>query len=286
MSDGTFRGRWVDEVFRNPSPSAEVRVFLLFLAHYHMGPTGRVSEPRDKLAEGLGCHPRKVSAKFAAAIESGLLRQTTRGQKYQTAVYEAVIPGLSQGASTRHPDGFQGAADYHPEDSAQGAADYHPEGAQDATHPHPDDVSGCQHPAPHIYTGDEVGEHGTDAVVVQLFDEEDLTPSRKRSNESAEDPLFAAFYSTYPRKKSPGDARKAWGQAMKKGADPNHIVAAAERFRDDPRRKASDPKFTPYPASWLRAESYDDEPDQPSPARAASGSNLPPRDAYDPKDFA
>jgi hypothetical protein len=36
VSDGTYRGRWVDEVFRSSGVSAEVKVFLLFLAHYYI----------------------------------------------------------------------------------------------------------------------------------------------------------------------------------------------------------------------------------------------------------
>jgi hypothetical protein len=263
VSDGTYRGRWVDEVFRSSGVSAEVKVFLLFLAHYYMNPLGRVSEPRDELAGRLGCHPRKISAKFESAISAGLMRQVMRGQKGQTAVYQAVVPGLPQSADYRHPEVSQGAGFYHPKESGQGAGFWHPESAQGATKPHPEDVSGCQQPAPHIYTSEEVVERGDDGVVIPLFDEQHQKLSRKRSQEPAgEDSLFAEFYGAYPRKKGRPSALKAWKAALETGNDPQEIIAAAVRFRDDPERKSTQIRFTPYPAKWLNDERYLDEPEQ------------------------
>lgn len=70
------------------------------------------------------------------------------------------------------------------------------------------------------------------------------------------DSAFFAFWQAYPRKIAKGDAYKAWGAAIKL-AEPVAIVQAAQRYADDPTR---DPKFTPYPATWLRAERWDDGP--------------------------
>lgn len=70
---------------------------------------------------------------------------------------------------------------------------------------------------------------------------------------------FADFYREYPRKKARGDAEKAWNQALKKGYSPEEIMdGLARNFADLSRR---DPQFVPYPATWLRAESFFDEPD-------------------------
>ncbi|MCW2898784.1 MAG: hypothetical protein JWO67_1049 [Streptosporangiaceae bacterium] len=188
MSDGTYRGRWVDEVFRTPHVSAEVKVFLLFLATYYMDPTGRVSEPRELLAQRLGCHPRNITAKFKAAIGAGLMEQTVRGQKGQTAVYRALVLGSLQGDDSRHPEkqaqgdgsyhpeGSQGAGFYHPEENAQGAGFYHPE------HPQGDDsrpAEGLQgddsrHPTYKATT--EASDNGEVAEVIALFDEERKEP--------------------------------------------------------------------------------------------------------------
>lgn len=188
MSDGTYRGRWVDEVFRTPHVSAEVKVFLLFLATYYMREEGRVSEPRQNLAEAFGCDPRNITAKFKAAITAGLLKQTVRGQKHQTAVYQAVVPGFAQGDGSRHPEKrsqgddshhpetAQGDGFYHPENPAQGDADYHPETPQgDDTRP----AEGSQGDDTHHPTYREQiqkSDNGEVAEVFVLFDEEKIKP--------------------------------------------------------------------------------------------------------------
>ncbi|MDR9813092.1 hypothetical protein [Rhizobium hidalgonense] len=79
---------------------------------------------------------------------------------------------------------------------------------------------------------------------------------------------FADFYSQFPRKKARGDAEKAWQQAIKKGHDPDAIMAGLRRNLADLQRR--EPQFIPYPATWLRSEGFFDEPDpitQRNPAR-------------------
>ena len=49
----------------------------------------------------------------------------------------------------------------------------------------------------------------------------------------------------------------AWQAAVKRGADPAAIVKATIRFAAE--RVGQDPKFTPYPATWLNREQYTDE---------------------------
>lgn len=188
MSDGTYRGRWVDEVFRTPHVSAEVKVFLLFLATYYMDPAGRVSEPRELLAKRLGCHPRNITAKFKAAIGAGLMEQTVRGQKGQTAVYRALVPGLLQGDGSHHPekqtqgDGgqhperLQGAGFYHPEENAQGDGGQHPESAQGDDSRPAEGLQGDDSRHPTYKATAEASDNGEVAEVIALFDEERKEP--------------------------------------------------------------------------------------------------------------
>lgn len=77
---------------------------------------------------------------------------------------------------------------------------------------------------------------------------------------------FADFYKQFPRKKARGDAEKAWNQAVKKGHAPDEIMAGLMRNLADLQRR--DPQFIPYPATWLRSESFFDEPD-PTPRNNA-----------------
>ena len=294
MSDGTYRGRWLDEVFRTPALSAEVKVFLLYLDRYYLTPNGKICEPREQLAATLKCHKRKVSAKFKAATDAGLLVLEMRGQKHRTSVYRIALPDVprgmatSQGANNRHPEGASQGAGTRPAETSQGAGFYHPEGASQGAGTRPAETSqgaGNRHPEnarsnrnrarPHsrdrlgnntAYTSDS--EHGDEAMVVSLFDEKTTTgktqtPARKRASEP-DDAAFAAFWSAYPRKVAKGAARKAWAKALKNGVDPADIVLGARRYATDPHRVESGPRYTAHPATWLSAERWADE-DAPPP---------------------
>jgi hypothetical protein len=75
---------------------------------------------------------------------------------------------------------------------------------------------------------------------------------------------FGAFWINYPKKKAREEARKAWIAAIKRGADPQHMVERAQAYAYE--RRGQDPKYTKYPATWLNKGCYDDEPDpQPAP---------------------
>lgn len=100
---------------------------------------------------------------------------------------------------------------------------------------------------------------------------------------------FGAFWLTYPKRKAKEEAKKAWIAAIKRGADPQHIVTAAKGYAHE--RQGQDAKYTKYPATWLNKGCYDDEPDpQPEPngrphLRAVSGGHVPfqcpPASAYE-----
>lgn len=70
---------------------------------------------------------------------------------------------------------------------------------------------------------------------------------------------FNEWYKEYPRKKSRGDAEKAWSQVLKAGHDPEDILEGLRRNLASMLRR--DAQFIPYPASWLRAQGWWDEPD-------------------------
>lgn len=84
---------------------------------------------------------------------------------------------------------------------------------------------------------------------------------------------FETWYAAYPRKKHPDTARKALASVRKSGRIPwLDLLAATRRFAAEPH----DPKFTPYPATWLNAGSWADEPDcAPRHPFAANGSRSP-----------
>lgn len=73
-----------------------------------------------------------------------------------------------------------------------------------------------------------------------------------------DDQDFHRFWSTFPVKSGKPAAYKAWLAALDRGAKPDAIIEAAERYRDDPRR---DPNHTKYPQGWLNDERYNDHAD-------------------------
>lgn len=87
-------------------------------------------------------------------------------------------------------------------------------------------------------------------------------PQKDKDSSPAEEHLeaFGAFWLSYPKKRAREEAKKAWIAAIKRGADPEHIVNAAQGYARE--RAQQDPKFTKYPATWLNKGCYDDEPDQ------------------------
>ena len=74
-------------------------------------------------------------------------------------------------------------------------------------------------------------------------------------------PEFEAFWQSYPRKKDKRAAWKAWKAALKR-ADPEAIITAAKAEA----RRPCELKYRKYPASWLNADAWEDEPDQQAAA--------------------
>jgi len=75
--------------------------------------------------------------------------------------------------------------------------------------------------------------------------------------------MFEQFYALYPRKMSRKDALKAWDK-MK----PEERLKALEAIPHHTaywKASGTENEFIPYPASWLRAERWDDEIEIPQP---------------------
>ena len=80
--------------------------------------------------------------------------------------------------------------------------------------------------------------------------------------------MFKEFYSIYPRKKSPLDAEKAWKQMLAQGYTEQQMIDGAKKFAAECRAEGREAKYTPYPASWLRAGGfldYEHETIKPQP---------------------
>lgn len=100
---------------------------------------------------------------------------------------------------------------------------------------------------------------------------------RKNICASGEPEGFAAWYAIYPRKKASQAAKKAFAKVLSSGLIALPVLmdrtrAFAATWATEPKDRR---KFIPYPASWLNAGGYDDEPDgvadlAPAPINARS----------------
>jgi hypothetical protein len=93
--------------------------------------------------------------------------------------------------------------------------------------------------------------------------EEENIISIKKKMLSPASPGFDEWYSIYPRKKQPQDAKKAFAKAINSGTITLDALMAKTRafaasWQNEPKDRR---RFIPYPASWLNAGGYHDEPD-------------------------
>lgn len=80
------------------------------------------------------------------------------------------------------------------------------------------------------------------------------------------DPKWIEFWTAYPSIKGKGHARAAWIKALRKGVDPDTLVAGALAYRND---RTRDRNYTKHAATWLNGEcwgDYDAEVASPVPA--------------------
>jgi hypothetical protein len=77
----------------------------------------------------------------------------------------------------------------------------------------------------------------------------------------ADAPEFLAFWAIFPHR--PGDPKKPaaanFSAAIKRGADPQAIIAGAKRLADRAKRERTEPKFLLKAAKWIDEERWKDD---------------------------
>lgn len=79
------------------------------------------------------------------------------------------------------------------------------------------------------------------------------------NDKPADDPGFTAFWSAYPRRVAKGEARRAWKQTASIRPPLPDILAAIEAQKRTEQWRKDGGTYIPHPATWLRAERWDDE---------------------------
>ena len=89
--------------------------------------------------------------------------------------------------------------------------------------------------------------------------EEPPLPPKGLNRASALEQRFSEFWSAYPKKKSRGDAVKAWNKIKPDEQLHDRILRAIERAKTSADWTKDNGQFIPYPASWLNAQGWEDE---------------------------
>jgi hypothetical protein len=93
---------------------------------------------------------------------------------------------------------------------------------------------------------------------------------------------FERWYALYPRKKDRGTAKRAFAKAQARGLIGfEELLAATTRYAKGMSDKETE--YIKYPASWLNADSYLDEPDRPKGAARKATIAEP---SLDPQSFS
>ena len=72
-------------------------------------------------------------------------------------------------------------------------------------------------------------------------------------------PDFEKFWKAYPKKRSKGEAEKAWLSLRPDEQLTANLLAAVERAKTLDDWKKDGGKYVPHPATWLRAKGWEDE---------------------------
>jgi hypothetical protein len=95
------------------------------------------------------------------------------------------------------------------------------------------------------------------------------TPKDKLTKKQRE--LFERFYAAYPKKRSRGEAEKAWKSIKADDGLLDAIIRAIDREKDSHMWRKEGGQFIPYPASWLRAKGWENEPAPEPPKLSHEG---------------
>lgn len=71
---------------------------------------------------------------------------------------------------------------------------------------------------------------------------------------------FEAFWAAYPKKRSKGQARKAWAKLRPDAALQERIAAALTLWVRSPEWTRDGGQYIPHPATWLNGEGWEDQP--------------------------
>lgn len=111
---------------------------------------------------------------------------------------------------------------------------------------------------------EDINTHALDSAPAQLQNQSDKPAEqsgeqRKRAKTQKQEELFARFWAAYPKKRSKGQAEKAWTKLQPDEQLVETMLTAIERAKKSEEWRKENGRYIPYPATWLNGKRWEDE---------------------------
>lgn len=219
----------------------------------------------DTLAEDTDLKERAVRYAIDELVEAKVIRvykERKPGARWCHSVYEWTAPA----SPNYHPDWMKRP---DTQNEAVGArlskegweyCDRTGLGPHAVAAEHPEFILPAEQPTLIYSTPPEVAE--ADALPITIPAPKE--PACKATEKPADG--FDEWWAQYPKKVKKLDAEKAYRAALKRGVTPKDLLQGLQRQKAAWKAKGTEPQYIPYPATWLRAGSWEDELDTPTSA--------------------
>ena len=245
------------------------------------------------LAEDTDLKERAVRYAIDELVEAKVIRtyrERTPGARWCHNVYEWTAP-LSPNYHPdwmKRPDTQKDAVGARLSEEGWEYCETNHVGPHTAAANHPEFVLPAEQP---VLVDDQGTIANADTSAAETLTEEkeagalpiDITPPEKPAKKPADS--FDQWWPHYPKKVKKLDAEKAYRAALKRGVTPKELLDGLQRQKAAWKAKGTEPQYIPYPATWLRAGSWEDELDPPSPSQAAPAINPNTGKAVTKEDF-
>jgi len=269
--------RWLEQVARDyrslPALASPVCIWLCHL--FNIEKSGAAWPWQDEIARAFGVKRETVNRLLAALIDRGHLKAVRQGQGQPSRYYMVVDEG-----NTGPPDVTETITSSDP----------------DVTEPVTSNTARCDR-----FVRPDVTDSGVSCDRIGHTESSPKTPKgkkralapddaslglKKESGEESEpqaepvaaiEDAFQRFWSVYPRKVNEDDARRAF--AVIEAADIEAVITRAELYaleRTAAVRDGDDPKWTLYPATWLKKKKWKDPPPEGAVIDGLTGEAIPP----------
>mgnify|MGYP003082062688 CR=1 FL=1 len=219
----------------------------------------------DTLKQDTELQERMVRYAIAELVEAKVIRvykDRTQGSRWYHNVYEWTAP-MSPNYEPdwmRRPDKQKSSVGARLADEGWEYCEKNQVGPNVAATEHPEFVLPAEQPA--LIDVPAATDSARD-----LLDRTPATPAPKPERQLTPKPAdgFAEWWAQYPKKVKKLDAEKAYRAALKRGVTPKGLLDGLQRQKATWKAKGTEPQYIPYPATWLRAGSWEDELDTPMP---------------------